>query len=132
MSGKIYVAGPMRGIPFYNSPLFDRTADTLRARGYQVVNPCDLDRDTYEVDFSLCPEGTENPALLPPLPELLLRDLDELSRCDAIALLPGYTESKGALTELAFANFCGLRVLHWSPEDASLWFMPTGQQGERF
>lgn len=126
----LYLAGPMRGIPFYNAPAFDNAAKALRKRGYTIVSPADLDRDEYDVDFSLCPTGTEDPALLPPLPTLLLRDLWELSKCDGIALLPGYEKSKGAMTELAFAKFCDLKILHYTPEEQSLWYFPQGQQPE--
>ena len=119
-----YLAGPMRGIPFWNAPAFDQAAATLRNRGYDVLNPCDLDRAEFDVDFSLYPTGTEEIPGLPPLHDLLLRDLLELAKCDCIILLPGHERSKGARTEKSFAEFCGLRVLYFTPQDGSLWSIP--------
>ena len=40
----IYVAGPMRGHHDYNYPAFDRQTRVLRAQGWDVVNPADMDR----------------------------------------------------------------------------------------
>ena len=51
----IYIAGKMRGIPYYNFPAFDAARDRLRECGFSVVSPADLDRD---VGF--------DPATLPP------------------------------------------------------------------
>ena len=121
---KVYVAGPMRNRPFYNAPLFDKAAATLRSRGYDVLNPVDFDREAYGVDFTLYPQGNEEIPGLPPLADLLLRDLEYVSLCDAIVLLPGSEASKGARTERAFAEFCGLRILYFTPEDGSLWSVP--------
>lgn len=123
-SSRVYLAGPMRARPFYNAPAFDKAAATLRSRGYEVLNPVDFDRESYQVDFTLYPLGTEEIPGLPPLPDLLLRDLEYVSLCSAIVLLPGYENSKGARTEKAFAEFCGLRVLYYTPEEGSLWSIP--------
>ena len=121
---KVYLAGPMRDQPFYNAPVFDKAAATLRGRGYDVLNPVDFDRESYGVDFTLYPEGNEEIPGLPPLADLLLRDLEYVSLCEAIVLLPGHENSKGARTEKAFAEFCGLRVLYYTPEDGSVWTIP--------
>ena len=121
---RVYIAGSMRGIPFYNAPAFDKAASVLRGRGYDVLNPVDFDRESYGVDFSLYPQGNEEIPGLPPLADLLLRDLEYVSMCEAIVMLPGAENSKGARTEKAFAEFCGLRILYYTPEDGSVWSIP--------
>lgn len=121
---RCYIAGPMRDRPFYNAPAFDKAAAVLRSRGYDVLNPVDFDRESYQVDFSLYPQGNEEIPGLPPLADLLLRDLEYVSMCEAIVLLPGHENSKGARTEKAFAEFCGLRILYYTPEDGSVWSIP--------
>ena len=126
---RVYLAGPMRDQPFYNAPVFDKAAATLRGRGYDVLNPVDFDRESYGVDFTLYPQGNEEIPGLPPLADLLLRDLEYVSLCEAIVLLPGHENSKGARTEKAFAEFCGLRVLYYTPEDGSLWSVPEKDTG---
>ena len=38
---RIYVAGPMTGLPELNYPAFNAAADRLRARGWHVENPAE-------------------------------------------------------------------------------------------
>jgi len=42
--GVVYLTGRMLGIPLYNFPLFDAVAARLRAMGWTVINPAELDR----------------------------------------------------------------------------------------
>lgn len=44
MAETVYIAGPMRGIPLFNFPAFDRAADVLRSHCHYPINPADLDR----------------------------------------------------------------------------------------
>ena len=39
MVTKVYLAGPMRGLPRYNFDAFDRAAKYLREDGYAVFSP---------------------------------------------------------------------------------------------
>ena len=98
---RIYIAGPMRGIPLFNFPAFDAAAASLRSMGWEPVNPADLDR-----------QHGFNPATDSVTPEFLLeamrRDLDAITRVDAVALLPGWENSRGALAEIAVARWRGI------------------------
>lgn len=86
----IYVAGPMTGLPKKNFPAFMDAAKRLRRAGYRVVNPAELENikpmcRTWE--------------------ECLRRDLKHiLSKCYAIALLPNWKISRGALLEMYVAK----------------------------
>ena len=55
-----------------------------------------------------------NPAELPAIhktwADYLIRDLTILKDCDAIVMLPNWRESKGAMTEHAFAQGCGITI----------------------
>lgn len=103
---KIYVAGPMRGLPGLNFGSFDEAADTLRADGHEVVSPAEIDRE-----LGLDPNQ--------PLPasftieDAMRRDLRAVTECDAIALLPGWESSEGVRHELAAARACGLGIFEY-------------------
>ena len=43
-------------------------------------------------------------------------DLDILSRCDAVVMLPDWKESNGAKIERSYAFFCGIPVYYY-PEN---------------
>lgn len=90
---RIYIAGPMTGLPKSNYPAFNAAAARLRALGHHVENPA------------------ENPA--PPCGSWLgyMRlALAQLVTCDHIALLPGWEASKGASVEWRLACDLGLPV----------------------
>ena len=91
---KIYIAGPMSNLPELNFPAFHAAADDLRALGHEVVNPAELNPDTSK-SWAEC----------------MKVDIAQLVTCDAVALLPGHKESKGARIELDLALSLGLRCL---------------------
>ncbi|MDF3821990.1 DUF4406 domain-containing protein [Leptospira sp. 96542] len=90
---KLYIAGPMTGLPDLNFPAFHAQAARLRAQGHEVVNPAELNPD---------------PAM--PWAECMLRDLAALTRCDGVVLLPGWDQSPGAQIERLWAQRLGLSV----------------------
>jgi hypothetical protein len=91
---RVYVSGPMSGIPLHNEPAFTKASKLLREKGYAVVSPSEMN-------------GTK--ALT--WEEFLIRDLSLLFHCDGIALLPGWEQSRGARLELAVAVKLGLYIL---------------------
>jgi len=100
-----YLAGPMRGIPFYNFPAFDAARDVLAMRGWTVISPADLDREhgfdamalPADYDWGRIPEGFD-------LGACIRRDVDAVLRCDALVYLPGdWTKSIGGRGEYAVA-----------------------------
>jgi hypothetical protein len=92
---RIYVAGPMSGLPEHNFPAFHDAAARLRAAGYEVLNPA-------EQEF--------NGDLTKPWDFYLRRDIPLLCQCDAVALLDGFERSKGALLELHIASKLGMEI----------------------
>jgi len=92
---RIYVSGPMTGHADYNFPAFHAAAVRLREAGRAVVNPAenfggrtDLPRETY-----------------------LRADVILLAQCEAIAMLPGWQESRGAKLEYLLARELSMAVL---------------------
>jgi hypothetical protein len=88
---RIYLSGPMTGYPNLNFPAFNAEAARLRALGYEVVSPAELNPD---------PNTSRQ--------ECLRRDIRGLLDCDTIAILPGWELSKGARLEQFVAYAVGI------------------------
>ncbi len=113
---KVYLAGPMRGIPHFNFPAFRQAALYLRGQGHYVFNPAERDNERRGTDISANnPAGSEDHAAQThgfSLREALAEDMDFICRhAEAIAVLPGWEFSKGALAERATALALGLEVI---------------------
>ena len=111
---RYYVAGPMRGIPEFNFPVFDRAAESLRLFGHEVFSPAERDRgvgfDTTEMDGK---EQTidEFDKIGFDLREALACDCDFICRqATHIFMLSGWSRSAGATAERALAIALGLKV----------------------
>lgn len=90
---RVYISGPMTGLPEFNFPAFHAAARLLRAAGHEAVNPAEINAETGG-DWHY----------------YLRADIKALCDCDALALLPGWEGSKGAHLELHIAHRLGLRV----------------------
>lgn len=101
---KLYLSGPMTGLPECNYPAFAAAAQHLRNRGATVVSPHELPAD--------CP-GCANTGIEHSWAEHMRVDLAALLTCDVIVLLPGWSESKGAQLEKTVAEAVGLMVIDY-------------------
>jgi hypothetical protein len=90
---RVYVSGPMTGLPAFNVPAFRQMAAQLRDLGFAVENPA------------------ENPACGSWLDYMRL-DIAALARCDWIIMLPGWLKSRGASIEHRLATDLGLPVFY--------------------
>lgn len=105
VSKRIYLAGPMTGLPNFNFPAFMKAAEELRAQGYIVFNPAENDLLRYGQDFLEHSERFD--------PRKTFGD-DTRWICeyaDIIALLPGWENSTGVKAELALAKALHLAVI---------------------
>lgn len=90
---RIYIAGPMTGLPELNFPAFHAMAAILRGAGHDVVNPAEINPDTTMAWH-----------------DCMRRDIAELVTCDTIYLLDGWMESKGATLEHHIAERLGFQI----------------------
>lgn len=87
---KVYVAGLMTGYPELNHPAFAKASAALRAMGFEVVSPAEL-----------------NPIETPYI-EAMKNDIRVLVDCDHILMLDGWEKSKGASLEYHIASVLGI------------------------
>jgi Domain of unknown function (DUF4406) len=87
-NSKLYLSGPMTGLPNLNREAFNAAAKTLRKKGYKVINPPELDKNEPQRSWEAC----------------LKRDIRYLLQCDKVATLPGWKKSKGANLEVYIAK----------------------------
>lgn len=90
---RTYIAGPMTGLPDLNFPAFHAAAAQLRAAGCEPVNPAEINPDP-NAEWTDC----------------MFRDLEELTKCDAILLLDGWQKSPGAQIERLWAIRTGKHI----------------------
>lgn len=96
---RLYISGPMSGHPDFNYPAFEDAAQRLRAAGYDVVSPHELDG---EAGVDLTKPFTHEDRIA-----ALKRDLVAVLDCDGVATLPGWMGSTGAFAEVAAARSIG-------------------------
>jgi hypothetical protein len=90
---RVYISGPMTGIPAFNFPAFIAAAAHLRALGFHVENPAENPKcDSWQAYMRL--------------------DIVSLASCDWLYTLPGWERSKGAKIEHDLAVDIGLRVVY--------------------
>jgi hypothetical protein len=102
---RIYLAGPMRGIPDYNFPAFSFAANRLRNSGHSVFNPAEkgeeaeLEKSPGEIDY------------LDFRRRVFAIDAEFICKeAEVVALLPGWENSLGARAERALAEAIGLSI----------------------
>jgi len=113
---KVYLAGPMRNIPYFNLPAFKDGAAQLRAKGYEVFSPAEKDIEMYgEEVFMANPTGDLAATAKYGFSIRKAMEIDCVWICqnaDIVALLPGWENSKGARTEKALAETIGAEVIY--------------------
>lgn len=104
---KIYIAGPMTGYEQWNFPAFFDAEEKLIALGHEVINPAH--NDGPDLGLALESAGT------PERPNhtwawYMKRDLPHVLEADALCVLSGWQDSKGASLEVHVANSIGLPI----------------------
>jgi hypothetical protein len=112
MKKKVYIAGPMTGIPELNRPGFNHYAKLWSDAGWEVINPATFFGSEEQPDVYVCRK----------------KCVEELIKCDAVAILPGTTNEKHkrsfARDEMWLAVLLRIRVfqadLYVTPEEAGV------------
>lgn len=93
---RIYISGPMTGNPEYAKE-FAKREEMLRMQGHDAVNPARIS-DIIRTDMTW--------------EEWMSIDIGLLKVCDAIYMMKGWQDSRGANRELGFAMGAGMKVIY--------------------
>lgn len=90
---RVYISGPMTGIPEFNYPAFHAAAAELRAAGLHVENPAESPAPDCKSWI-----GYMRLAIV------------QLAGCDCVVTLPGWERSRGARIEVELARGLGFPI----------------------
>ena len=91
---RVYISGPITGVKNFEEN-FKKAAERMAKNGHKVVNPAAVN------DVFL--DGTYE--------EYMQINLSLLAMCDAIYMMKGWQQSKGANREYGFAKAAGMTIL---------------------
>jgi hypothetical protein len=95
----------MTGKPELNVAAFERAEKALKRYGYKVENPAKV----------VLPKGVEGT-----WENYMRADLPRMLKCDGLALLPGFINSRGAFLEITVAKALGIDA-----QEVDYWLMIT-------
>lgn len=109
---RLYIAGPMTGLPKFNIPAFDMQARRLRELGnFEVVSPAELDAPEIRAELLLSADGAPTYPNGHTWGDFLARDVKVIAdQVDGIVVLPNWSKSRGARLEVFVALLCGKPV----------------------
>lgn len=95
---RVYLSGPMTGLPDLNYPAFTAAATALREAGHEVYNPAEWETKYNGGEFNLI---------------LAFADYCHhiCREAEAVVVLPGWEDSPGATAETSLARAIGKPVL---------------------
>lgn len=102
---RVYIAGPMTGYADLNFPAFNAKAAKLRALGYVVINPAEINDENPADALTMTSEE-----LAAHWQKCMRADITALLTCDRIVMLDGWTRSRGATLEHHVAKALGMPV----------------------
>lgn len=125
----VYVAGKMRGVPYYNFRAFDAARDRLLKLGFEVLSPADMDRaegfdpttwvmlrpnGLRDYDWSVVPHDFD-------LAAAIERDNKAIDMADAIYVIhEGISESAGGMAEIERGMRLGKIIVYDTMDDEAI------------
>jgi len=94
---KIYISGPITGMPELNEPAFASASLAIAEKGHVPINPFDVCCDI--------PRGSDWLAYM-------RADIKAMMDADAVLMLSGWAESRGARIEHSISVFLEIPIYH--------------------
>ena len=115
---KLYLAGPMTGIPKFNFPAFEAAAQSLRAQGYEIISPHEQDSPAVQAAAWASTDGkldNHEAGAGETWGQILARDVQIIAdRVEGIAFLPNWHKSRGARLEAFVGLLCNRRFFEYA------------------
>jgi hypothetical protein len=107
--GIVYISGPMTGHFEHNYAAFHAAAAAWRRAGWKVLNPAENFDGRTDLDYAT----------------YIREDIHQMLASTAIAMLPGWEESRGAKLELHMAQALGLALYYADVPGQPFIYCPT-------
>jgi len=101
---RVYVCAPMSGLPHLNIPAIQAATTKLRALGYEVVSPAEINAGQNPDQSAMTPLRKRAIWM-----HCMRKCIPELITCDWLVALPGYDFSEGCGIEITLAMGLGIR-----------------------
>lgn len=115
-----YLAGPMSGYPGFNFAAFTEAAEALRADGYRIISPAEIDDEETREWAMASPDG--DPSSHPSgktWGDFMARDIKiVIDESKGVIVLPNWEESRGARIEVFTAVLCGHTIYRYVNKDS--------------
>ena len=103
----------MRGLPFFNHQAFRDGAALLRSQGHEVFSPVESTESIYGPDIYRTNEAGDEPLAGIDGRRVFALDLEYICKeAEAVAMLPGWENSRGARAEHAAALALDHRIIY--------------------
>lgn len=102
MKNRVYLCGPITGLPNNNREAFSNAYDKWTKLGHQVINPHVLCEDLVRAH-----KGTPEELWQ----KCMKRDIAWMVECDTVVLLDGWNNSRGANMERSIAQQLGIECI---------------------
>jgi hypothetical protein len=116
---RVYIAGPMTGIPQFNFPAFEAAARSLRNNGYFVISPHESDTPEVQKAAWASADGrldANGMVADQTWGQILAKDVIIVAdKVDAIAFLPNWQRSRGAKLEALVGLLTNKQFFEYSP-----------------
>jgi hypothetical protein len=111
---RIFICGKMTGEPHYGFEKFQKARHLLESQGHEVLTGFDsINKVWREIHGrSFYPQGDVCAYDDPLFKKVFVQIVADLLTCDAIALLPDYIDSVGAMEEYRIAIMFELWIKH--------------------